>query len=355
MTASDRIRLRDHLARLSPGTPLREGLDRIVHGRTGALIVLGHRHQVTPLVTGGFEIDVPLTATNLRELAKMDGGILLNDALTRIVHAGAHLMPAASTPTEETGTRHRTADMVSRQLGIGVVTVSASMSSISLFLAGHRHRVRPPEHLLSRANQALATLSRYRDRLARATAQLTSLEISDAVTVGDVAVVARRLELVRRLAADVTDDVVELGTDGRLVQLQLQELLAGVDELDLNLSRDYGTGESLLDLRALAGFSADDLLDAAMVAKAIRLGPGRLDSRIPARGHRQLAQIPRLAPELAERVIAHFGSLQALLGASAPDLLTVVEIDPTSARLLREGLARLAESTSWADGIEPLS
>ncbi len=345
MDRPTRQRLRTQLALLSPGTALRDGLDRIVHGRTGALIVLGRSDAVDALVTGGFSIDVPLTATSLRELAKMDGAILLDERLERIVHAGAHLMPAAATPTDETGTRHRTADRVARQTGVPTVSVSASMASIALFLDGHRYPLQRPEQLLSAANQALATLSRYRDRLTEDARRLTVLEVQDTVTVQDVTVVARRVELVNRLAEELSDIVVELGSDGRLVALQLQELTAGVSETADALARDYGTGESRLELAALAELSTDDLLDGSLVARRISLIPGTLDARLPARGYRQLAQLGRLPETAADRLVEHFGSLQALLGASTTDLLSVPGMDYAAVRVLRDGLTRLTEAS----------
>lgn len=345
MDRATRQRLRSHLALVSPGTGLRDGLDRIVTGRTGALIVLGRTDAVDRLVTGGFRVDVPLTATALRELAKLDGAILLDADLRRIIHAGAHLMPDADTPTTETGTRHRTADRVARQTGVAVVTVSASMSSIALFLDGYRHPLPRPEHLLSRADQALATLSRYRDRLTEAASRLTSLEVQDAVTVEDVAVVARRIELCRRLSEEIADLLVELGTDGRLVELQQQELLAGVAETAEALARDYGTGDSRLQLDSLDELGTDELLDAALVARRIQLVPGTLDARLPARGYRQLAQIGRLPAGMAERLVQHFGSLQSLLGATTSDLMSVEGVDYGVVRLIRDGLARLTESS----------
>lgn len=344
MDRPTRQRLRTQLALLSPGTALRDGLDRIVHGRTGALVVLGRNDAVDALVTGGFSIDVPLTATSLRELAKMDGAILLDAGLERIVHAGAHLMPDATTPTTEAGTRHRTADRVARQTGIPTVTVSASMSSIALFLDGYRYPLQRPEQLLSAANQALATLSRYRDRLTEDTRRLTALEVQDTVTVEDVTVVARRIELVNRLAEEIADIVVELGTDGRLVALQLQELTAGVAETAETLARDYGTGEARLNLAALAELSTDDLLDAGLIARRINLVPGTLDARLPARGYRQLAQLGRLPDGVADRLVDHFGSLQALLGASTTDLMSVPGVDYPVVRLLRDGLSRLTDT-----------
>ncbi len=345
MDRPTRQRLRTQLALLSPGTALRDGLDRIVHGRTGALIVLGRNEAVDALVTGGFSIDVPLTATSLRELAKMDGAILLDAGLERIVHAGAHLMPDASTPTTEAGTRHRTADRVARQTGVPTVSVSASMSSIALFMDGYRYPLQRPEQLLSAANQALATLARYRDRLTEDTRRLTALEVQDGVTVEDVAVVARRIELLNRLAEEISAIVVELGTDGRLVALQLQELTAGVAETSDALARDYGTGESRLQLGALTELTTDELLDAGLIARRINLVPGTLDARLPARGYRQLAQLGRLPAGVAERLVEHFGSLQALLGASTSDLMSVPGVDYQMVRLLRDGLTRLTETS----------
>ncbi|MEA5117527.1 MAG: DNA integrity scanning diadenylate cyclase DisA [Propionicimonas sp.] len=345
MDATLRHRLREGLALLSPGTELRDGLDRIVHGRTGALIVLGHNDSVDSLVTGGFGVDVPLTSTALRELAKLDGAILLDAELTRIIHAGAHLMPEASLPTTETGTRHRTADRVARQTGLPVVTVSASMSSIALFLDGYRYPLQRPEQLMARADQTLATLERYRDRLTDAANRLTALEVQDAVTVDDVAGVAKRVELVHRLAEETREILVELGTDGRMVDLQLQELLAGLPELADSLARDYGTGDSLLQLAALGDLAADDLLDHSQVARRIRLVPGTLDARLPVRGYRQLALIGRLPSGVAESLVEHFGSLQSLLGASTNDLLAIEGIDYAVVRQLRDGLARLTETT----------
>jgi diadenylate cyclase len=346
-----RHRLREQLALVSPGTQLRDGLDRIVHGRTGALILLGHNEHVAGLVTGGFAVDVPCTSTALRELAKLDGAILLNADLSRIVHAGAHLMPDASLPTDETGTRHRTADRVARQCGLPVVTVSASMSSIALFLDGYRYPLQRPEQLMARADQALATLGRYRDRLSDAANRLTALEVQDGVTVDDVAGVAKRVELVRRLADETRDILVELGTDGRMVELQLQELTAGVAELSDALARDYGTGESCLELAALGDLAADELLDTTQVARRIRLVPGTLDARLPVRGYRQLAQVGRLPAGVAERLVGQFGSLQAILGATANDLMSVEGVDYPVVRLLRDGLARLTE-TSYAERID---
>ena len=336
-------RLNRALPLIAPGTELRDGLDRIVQGRTGALVTLGNNARLQALATGGFAIDVAFTGTALRELAKMDGAIILNDALDRILFAGVHLMPDASVETSETGTRHRTADRVASQTGVPTVTVSASMSTISLFVDGRRWVVQRPEQLLARANQALATLARYATRLNEATARLSAADVHDAAAVRDIALVAQRLEMVRRLQQEVNGYAIELGTDGRLVRLQLRELVMGLDQLGTQLERDYADGAATLRLAPLAALDSDDLAHPALIARACGLGDD-LGLRVSARGHRQLAQIAQLSPEVAETLVVHFGDLQALFGASTSDLLGVDGVDYAIARAVREGLIRLAES-----------
>jgi len=186
----DTLRLRETLASIAPGTPLRDGLERILRGRTGALIVIGRDRVVDGISTGGFELDVPFTATGLRELAKMDGAIIVDAHLNRIIRAAVHLMPDHTIPSEETGTRHRTADRVAKQTGFPVISVSQSMQIIAAYVGETRHVLEDSGQILSRANQALATLERYKLRLDEVSSTLSALEIEDLVTVRDVARVA---------------------------------------------------------------------------------------------------------------------------------------------------------------------
>jgi diadenylate cyclase len=341
-------RMRATLAAVAPGTELREGLERILRGRTGALIVLGHDKTVDAISTGGFEIDVEFSATGLRELSKMDGAIILDRDVSRMMRAAVHLMPDPSIHTEETGTRHRTADRVARQTGFPVISVSQSMHIIALYVDDQRYVLEDSGAILSRANQALATLERYKLRLDEVSGTLSALEIEDLVTVRDVAAVAQRLEMVRRIAT-----VVELGTDGRLLTLQLNELVAGVAGERELVVRDYlppATGRKaktaddvLLELDAV---SPTDLLDIGQVARALQLGGAeQLDAAVTPRGYRLLAKVPRLPGAVIDRLIDHFGHLQKLLAASIDDLQTVEGVGENRARTVREGLSRLAESS----------
>ena len=347
----DDPRLRSTVASIAPGTPLREGLERILAGRTGALLVLGQDRTVDAISTGGFSLDVGFTATGLRELAKMDGAIILDRDSTRIMRAAVHLMPDSSITTEEAGTRHRTADRVARQTGIPVISVSQSMSIIAVYVGDNRYVLEGSAAILSRANQAVATLERYKQRLDEVSGTLSALEIEDLVTVRDVAAVAQRLEMVLRIAAEIEDYVIELGVDGRLMSLQLDELVSGVDAERQLLIRDYLPGgrrvrDARVILQELESLSATDLLDIPAVAGALALGgPESLDATIAPRGYRLLAKVPRLPGTVVERLVDHFASLQKLLAAGIEDLQAVDGVGETRARSVREGLSRLAESS----------
>ena len=344
-------RLRDTLASIAPGTGLRDGLDRILRARTGALIVLGRDRVVDGISTGGFELDVPFTATGLRELAKMDGAIIIDRDITRIIRAAVHLMPDHTIPSEETGTRHRTADRVAKQTGFPVISVSQSMQIIAAYVGETRHVLEDSGQILSRANQALATLERYKLRLDEVSATLSALEIEDLVTVRDVAVVAQRLEMVTRIAREIDDYVLELGTDGRLLALQLEELITGVDIERELVIRDYVPSRKRSrdpndQLAKLEGLSATDLVDPASVARVLGIGAGEhLDGAVAPRGYRLLTKVPRLPDGVVEGLVDHFGTLQKLLSAGIDDLQAVEGVGELRARSVREGLSRLAEST----------
>jgi diadenylate cyclase len=344
--------LRATLALMAPGTALRDGLERILRGRTGALIVLGYDRTVESLCTGGFPLDVEFSATRLRELCKMDGAVVLSSDGTRIVRANVHLMPDPAIPSEESGTRHRTAERVAKQTGYPVISVSQSMRIIGLYVSGQRHVLDDSGAILSRANQALATLERYKLRLDEVSGALSALEIEDLVTVRDAVAVVQRLEMVRRIADEIAGYVVELGTDGRLLALQLEELMAGVDADRILVIRDYlPAGKNLRALEdaleQLDTLSAADLIDLVAVGKALGY-PGAsdaLDVAVSPRGFRLLAKVPRLPTMVVDRLVDHFGSLQRLLGATVEDLQAVDGVGDARARGVREGLSRLAEAS----------
>lgn len=344
--------VRSTLAAVAPGTELRDGLERILRGNTGALVVLGHDKVVDQIATGGFPLDIEFSATRLRELAKMDGAVIVDREITRFIHAATQLVPDPSIETSESGTRHRTAERVAKQTGLPVVSVSQSMRIAALYVAGRRIVLEDSSAILSRANQALQTLERYKQRLDEVTGTLSALEIEDLVSVRDVANVLQRLEMVRRIKDEIADYVVQLGTDGRLLSLQLEELTGGLsDDLEFVI-RDY-VGEAkvvVTEQDAIANLEALDsaaLLDPVGCARALGFAVvgDALDSSVSPQGYRLLSKVPRLPGAIVDRLVEHFGSLQRLLAANLEDLMEVEGVGEGRARLVREGLSRLAESS----------
>jgi diadenylate cyclase len=226
------------------------------------------------------------------------------------------------------------------------------MRIISLYVDSRRYVLDNSAAVLSRAHQALATLERYKLRLDEVAGTLSALEIEDLVTLRDAMSVSQRLEMVRRIADEIEGYVVELGVDGRLLALQLDELMAGVNADRELIVRDYvpggrrsrSTEEVLVDL---SGLSATELIDLTLVAKATGYPatPEALDNAVSPRGYRLLAKVPRLPSTVIDRIIDHFKGLQKLLAASVEDLQAVDGVGEARARSIREGLSRLAESS----------
>jgi diadenylate cyclase len=344
--------LRATLAAVAPGTELRDGLERILRGRTGALVVLGHDRVVDSMCSGGFILDVGFSATRLRELCKMDGAVIIDQDASRIVRAAVQLLPDPTIETTESGTRHRTAERVAKQSGFPVISVSQSMRIVALYVGGLRYVLEDSDVILSRANQALATLERYKSRLDEVSGTLSALEIEDLVTVRDVAAVVQRLEMVRRISEEIEGYVVELGTDGRLMALQLDELVGNLGSDRHLVVRDYvepgrGGRRHAEVQSALSALDSTELLDHARIARILRLaGPeDSLDGAVAPRGYRLLSRVPRLPSSIVDRLVGHFGGLQKLLAAGIEELMAVDGVGEQRARAVREGLSRLAESS----------
>lgn len=339
--------LQRYLKLLAPGTALRAGIDRILHGRTGALIVLGNNQEVVKISSGGFQIGVDFSEQALRELAKLDGAIILSDDLSRIVAAGVHLVPSGDIPTAETGTRHRSADRTAQATKLPVISVSASMGTVSLFIDGHRHVVEKSSSVISRGNQTLAALTSLVSRLEETLERFTALEVSDQVTLRDLTGVAHRYELARRLSAEMDFHIAILGVEGRLLQLQHAELAVPLQGLAALLVVDYSHNLPDPDqfrLENLQNFTPEELLGPDLVAQHLGFGPNTyLDAPLSSLGHRVLSTVGGLPKHLVDLLLPSH-SLQELFAISQSELMLIDGISERRARLIRDALLRIGES-----------
>ena len=334
------------LRQVAPGTELREGVENVLHAGTGGLIVLGDGPEVRALAAGGFYIDCPYSAAALYELSKMDGAIILSSDARRIVLANVQLVPDPAVPSVETGIRHRSAERVSRQTGAVVIAVSQRRHQVTLFQGTLRHVLRDVAQVLGRANQALQALERQRIGLLSEISDLDAMEFSGEANLSDVCAAVQRFALLDRTAREVSGYVEELGTEGRMLAMQLQELTHPLSDEILYVVRDYAVDSSADFARGvreqLSAWSAEALLDLSAVARSMGRA-GDLDQSVQPRGLRMLRRVPRLPPPVADRLSQRFGSLPRLLGASLEELDEVEGIGTARAHAIRRHLTRLRE------------
>jgi diadenylate cyclase len=357
------------LALVAPGQPLRDGLERVLLAKRGALIVVGDDADVLSICTGGFLLDAEFTPQRLSELAKLDGAIIVSADAARIARANVHLMPNPSIPTSETGTRHRTAERMARSIAVPVISVSASMGVVTVYRGDAKHVLQSASRLHERVGQALQTLERFRQRLDAAVGSLSALEIQDTVTLRDVTAVLHPAELAIRIAEEIDGELVELGEDARLLQFQLEELLDGVIPVRRLVVRDYmragsaardsngaaatddprGSARSALEhaLQALGRLSTEELLDMRRIAAALGLASPQidLDTALEPRGYRLLHRLPRFPETVINGIVEHFAGLQKIMRASVGELEEVGGVGEARAKSVKDGLARLAEAS----------
>src|SRR6195256_4258774 len=342
-------RLVKALEMVAPGTALREGIDSIVHAGTGRLVLIGEHDEISFLFSGGIKLDVDYTPALLYQVAKMDGAIVLNANATRIGMANVQLMPDPTILSLETGTRHRTAERVSKQTDALVIAISQRREVVSLYVDGTKYILEDIPVVLAKANQALATLDKYRTRLDQVSTRLTALEFEGGATLHDVLTVLQRSELVTRMAVEIERYIVELGSEGRLIEMQLEETMVGVAADKAALIRDYSvedTEENLsTTLASIARMPHQDLLDFGRLAEL--LGYDRkvstLDFPVSPRGYRVLGRIPRLPKLVVQNIVREFRGLDEILAATDPELESVEGVGEIRAKAIREGLRRLQE------------
>jgi diadenylate cyclase len=260
--------------RVAPGTALREGIDQIVQSQTGGLIVCGDYSRLALLCSGGIKINVEYSPSLLYQLAKMDGAIICDRDARRILGANVQLTPDPTIASAETGTRHRTADRVSKQTDALVVTVSARRESVTLYYGGQRHHLTDISMVLSKANQGLATLDRYRERFNSVDRRLDAAEAEGRATLDDALVALQRAELAVRMARLVANYVIELGTEGRMIELQLEDATHDLLARRAEIVRTWAFNNTEQDaihaaLLALRRLSDADVLEPDRLARAL--------------------------------------------------------------------------------------
>ncbi len=342
-------RLVKALEMVAPGTTLREGIDNIVHARTGGLITIGDPDELSFLLSGGIRLDIDYAPALLYQVAKMDGAIILSANATKIAWANVQLMPDPTIFSSETGTRHRTAERVAKQTDALVIAISQRRQVVSLYVDGVKYILEDIPVVLAKANQALATLDKYRSRLDQVSTRLTALEFEGGATLHDVLTVLQRSELVTRMAVEIERYIVELGSEGRLIEMQLDETMVGVAADKAALVRDYlaeDSDESFAEaIDQLSRLPHPDLLDFGRLSEL--LGYDRkintLDYPASPRGYRILGRIPRLPKMVVHEIVREFGRLEEMLAATDNELETVGGVGEIRAKDIREGLRRLQE------------
>ncbi|WP_251553854.1 DNA integrity scanning diadenylate cyclase DisA [Neobacillus muris] len=337
----------DILQLVAPGTPIREGLDNVLRANTGGLIVVGCNDKVKSIVDGGFEINCPFTPSFLYELAKMDGAIILNETGNKILIANAQLAPDPEVASSETGMRHRTAERTARQTKALVIAISQRRNVITLYQGNIRYALKDISVILTKANQAIQTLEKYKAVVEQSITNLSVLEFEESVTYNDFLMVLHRFEMVLKIKNELLAFLYELGTEGRLIRLQMNEILTGLEEEIKLMIKDYANhreinpDETLQRMQSLAQSGAIE--DTALLKLLGYLGYVHLDEFKHSRGYRILNKIPRLPSVIIENLINRFENLTKVLAATVEELDDVEGIGEVRAKKIKEGFKLIKE------------
>ena len=333
---------------VAPGTMLRDGLENILKAKTGALIVVSDSEDILKIADGGFKIDEEFTSTNIYELAKMDGAIILSSDLKRIIRANVQLNPDFSIKTGETGTRHKTAERVAKQTGELVISISERRGIITLFKGDFRYVINDTQSVLMRANQTLQALEKYKTVFDNMLSILSEHEFDDIVSLDTVVNCIYRSEIIMRMETDVRRSIIELGDEGRIVNMQLEELMANVEKEEKLIIEDYNnnkknTVETILD--EIRKIDRKNLIVSEKIVKILgyEVTPDILDLNVSPKGYRILSKIPKMPASIIEKTVEAFGSLQHICSATIDELDDVEGIGEIRAKIINQSLKRLQE------------
>ena len=334
---------------IAPGTEIRQGLENILKSKTGALIVVGDSENVLNIVDGGFSLNIDYTPSRLYELAKMDGAIVLSSDLKRILFANAQLIPSSNIETRETGTRHKTAERTAKQTGNLVISISQRRSIITVYKGNIRYVLEETSRILEKANQALQTVEKYKKVFDSKINLLNEYEFNDIVTLDNVLTALQRAEMTMRMAEEVKKRIIELGEEGRLVDIQLDELIGGLEKEEKLIIKDYiapgkkRTVDSVFN--KIIDLEYENLMKQSIIASL--LGYEDFDNydevAVYPKGYRLLNKIPRMPSNIVENLIKSFKTFQHILLADIPTLDEVEGIGEVRAKNIKQSLKRMQE------------
>ena len=334
---------------IAPGTEIRQGLENILKSKTGALILVGDSQEVLDIVDGGFSLNIDYTPSRLYELAKMDGAIVLSSDLKKILFANAQLIPSSNIETRETGTRHKTAERAAKQTGNLVISISQRRSIITIYKGNIRYVLEEASRILEKSNQALQTVEKYKKVFDAKIGLLNEYEFNDIVTLDNVLTALQRVEMTMRMAEEVKKRIIELGDEGRLVEIQLDELIGGLEKEEKLIIKDYiapgkkRTVEKVFT--QIIDLDYNELMKQSVIANI--LGYGDFDNydevAVYPKGYRILSKIPRMPSNIVENLVKSFKTFQHIILADIPDLDDVEGIGEVRAKNIKQAIKRMQE------------
>lgn len=339
------------LKSVAPGTELRDGLENILKARTGALIVVGDSDEVMNLADGGFKINEDYSPARLYELAKMDGAIVLSKDAKKILLANTQLIPNPTIATVETGTRHRSGERVAKQTGEMVISISQRRNVITIFKGNLRYIIKDSSQVLAKANQALQTVERYKVSFDENISTLNEFEFEDIVTLENVVKTIQRAELTMRVVSEVNGYIIELGDEGRLLDMQLRELSANIEKEELLIIKDYlrskSAAEDILDV--ISEITHDELMDMNILAKYLgyTVESSLDDIEVATKGYRLLSKIPKTPMSIIDNIVKSLGNFQHAIRATIEELDEIEGIGEVRAKNIKQGIKRLQEQTIY--------
>lgn len=330
---------------LSPGTYLREGIDSIIQGKMGGLIVLGSTPEILNLTEGGFRINCLYTPARLYELSKMDGAIILSDDIKRIVRANVTLRTSPSIQSNETGFRHRSADKFAKETAQIMLAVSRSRNTLTLYHKDQHYIFRERSTLLSGANQTILGLTQHLKALQNIVTVLNWAELSRNVPLSDVVTAIQLCERIRRAEQELNRYRIELGAQAQSLQYIIPELTTEIEN-GLLITKDY-YHESLTSaseaFEKIQGFDENRLEDRTCIREALGYSCDVRDTFevLKPRGYRMLSQVPRMPFSVVENIVRKFKTLDKVNTAAIDELQAVEGVGKVRASTIKTRLAHM--------------